>query len=187
MRYPASETAKKHDRILNVAAKLFRERGFDGAGVAEIMKLAGLTHGAFYVHFDSKQALAAEALARAFAQSDSHIYSMTTNKADPKQAFLESYLSARHRDHSGAGCAIAAVGAEVARDPILRAPFTEQVKRMIARMAERFRWQRKKPARQNAIHLLSTAVGALILARAIDDPELSDEILASTRDSLGSL
>ena len=158
MRYAASETAKKHDRILTEAARLFRERGFEGAGVAEIMKKAGLTHGAFYAHFDSKQALAADALARAFVQSDDLIYASTANKADPKQAFLDSYLSTKHRDNSGAGCALAALGAEIARDPHLRVPFTEQIKRMIAGMTGRFRWKRKKASRQNAIHLLSAAM-----------------------------
>ena len=99
MRYPASQTAKKHERILKEAARLFRERGFDGAGVAEIMKAAGLTHGAFYAHFASKEALEAEAVERAFAQSDNRIYALTTNTRDPKRAFLDSYLSAAHRDH----------------------------------------------------------------------------------------
>jgi TetR/AcrR family transcriptional repressor of nem operon len=187
MRYAASETAKKHDRILAEAARLFRERGFAGAGVAEIMKAAGLTHGAFYAHFDSKEALTAEALVRAFAQSDDRIYATTANAADPKQAFLDSYLSTRHRDHSGAGCAIAALGPEIARDPQLRAPFTEQVKRMIAGMAERFGWGSKKASRQNAIHLLSAAVGALVLSRAVDDRRRSEEILASVRKTLASI
>jgi TetR/AcrR family transcriptional repressor of nem operon len=73
MRYPARETAEKHEKILAEAARLFRERGFGGAGVADIMKAAGLTHGAFYAHFDSKEALAAEALARALEQSQARI------------------------------------------------------------------------------------------------------------------
>ncbi len=184
MRYPATETAEKHERILNEAAKLFRERGFSGVAVAEIMQAAGLTHGAFYAHFDSKDALAAEALVRAFAQSDGRIYAAAVNAAERKQAFLEGYLSAKHRDRPGTGCAIAALGPEIARDRAMRGPFTGQVKQMIARMAERFSWKKKASARQNAIHLLSAVLGALILARAVDDPKLSDEILASVRESL---
>ena len=101
MRYPASQTAEKHERILREAARMFRERGFDGAGVADIMKAAGLTHGAFYAHFPSKDALEAEAVERAFAQSDKRIYALTANASDPKRAFLDSYLSAAHRDHPG--------------------------------------------------------------------------------------
>jgi TetR/AcrR family transcriptional regulator, transcriptional repressor for nem operon len=186
MRYPASETAQKHERILSEASRLFRERGFAGAGVAEVMKAVGLTHGAFYAHFESKKALAVEAVACAFAQSEHRIYARTAKAADPKAAFLEAYLSATHRDGPGKGCAIAALGPEIARDPAVRRPFTEQVKRMITHMVERFRWKGTAAPRQNAIHLLSAAVGALILARAVDDPELSDEILATVREKLAS-
>jgi TetR/AcrR family transcriptional regulator, transcriptional repressor for nem operon len=187
MRYPASQTAEKHERILREAARLFRERGFDGAGVADIMKAAGLTHGAFYAHFPSKDALEAEAVERAFAQSDSRIYALTANVGDPKRAFLDSYLSAAHRDHPGSGCVMAALGPEIARDSAARKPFTRQVKNMIEGIAAGFRWKRKGTERRNAIHLVSAAVGALSLARAVDDPRLSDEILESVRDSLASL
>ena len=187
MRYPASETAEKHERILKEAARLFRERGFSGVGVAEIMKAAGLTHGAFYAHFPSKDALAAEAVERAFAQSNARIFASANDTADPRRAFLDNYLRTQHRDRPGKGCAIAALGPEIARDPAVRGPFTKEVKRMIARMAEESGRKNRKGSRQDAIHLLSAAVGALILARAVDDPELSDEILASVRDSLAAV
>jgi TetR/AcrR family transcriptional regulator, transcriptional repressor for nem operon len=187
MRYPASQTAEKHEKILKEAARLFRERGFDGAGIAEIMKAAGLTHGAFYAHFASKEELEAEAVERAFVQSDNRIYAVTTDARDPKQVFLDSYLSAAHRDHPGAGCVIAALGPEIARDSGARKPFTQRVKQMIEGIAGRFRWKSKGAGRRNSIHLLSAAVGALTLARAVDDPRLSDEILESVRDSLASL
>jgi TetR/AcrR family transcriptional repressor of nem operon len=82
---------------------------------------------------------------------------------------------------------MAALGPEIARDPAVRAPFTEQISRAIDWMAERFRWKTKRAARQNAIHTLSASVGALILARAVDDPKLSDEILSSVRESLAAL
>lgn len=187
MRYPPSETAEKHANILKEAARLFRERGFEGAGVAEIMKAAGLTHGAFYAHFPSKEVLKAEAVERAFGQSDRRIYALTAGARDKKQGFLDNYLSVAHRDHPGSGCAIAALGAEIARDSTARQPFTEHVKHMMEEMAGRFRWKCKGAARRNAIHLLSAAVGALVLARAVDDSQLSDEILESVRDSLASL
>jgi len=186
MRYPASETAEKHEEILTEAARLFRQRGFAGTGVAEIMKAAGLTHGAFYAHFPSKAALAAEAVARAFAQTEARIHASATDATDPMRTFLDNYLTSAHRNRPGEGCAIAALGPEIARDPAMRGPFTKEVKRMIAGMAERFRRQDEQGSRRDAIHLLSAAVGALILARAVDDPELSDEILASVRESLAS-
>ena len=185
MRYPASQTAEKHEKILKEAARLFRERGFDGAGVAEIMMAAGLTHGAFHAHFPSKDALEAEAVERAFAQSDNGTYALTANASDPKRAFLDSYLSAAHRDHPGSGCVMAALGPEIARDSGTRKPFTQRVKHMIDGMAGRFRWKRRSAARRNAIHLLSASVGALTLARAVDDSRLSDEILESVRDEPG--
>ena len=187
MRYPASETAERHEKILKEAARMFRERGFDGAGVAEIMKAAGLTHGAFYAHFSSKGALEAGAVERAFAQSDRRVYALTAGTSDPKRVFLDTYLSTAHRDHPGSGCAIAALGPEIARDSAAREPFTRRVRQMIDEIAGRFRWKRKSGSRRNAIHLLSAAVGALVLARAVDDPRLSDEILESVRDSLTSL
>jgi len=187
MRYPASETAEKHEKILKEAARLFRERGFDGAGVAEIMEAAGLTHGAFYAHFPSKDALKAEAVDRAFAQSDRRVYALTANAGDAKRAFLDSYLSGAHRDHPGTGCPMAALGPEIVRDSGARNPFTQGVKRILDGVVSRFQWEHKSIARRNAIHLLSAAVGALILARAVDDPDLSAEILGSVRDSLTSL
>src|SRR5215469_3795156 len=164
MRYPASQTAERHERILKEAARLFREHGFDGAGVAKIMKAAGLTHGSFYAHFPSKDALEAAAVERAFAQADTRIYALTADADDAKQAFLDGYLSAAHRDHPGSGCVVAALGPEIARDSAARKPFTRRVKHMIERMAARFTWKRRGSARRNAIHLLSTAVGALTLA-----------------------
>jgi len=187
MRYPASQTAEKHEKILEEAARAFRERGFDGAGVAEIMKAAGLTHGAFYAHFASKEELEAEAVERGFAQLDNRFSALMANARDPKRAFLDSYLSAAHRDHPGLGCVIAALGPEIARDSAARKPFTRRVKYIIERMAGGFRWKRKGDGRRNSIHLLSAAVGAVTLARAVDDPRLSDEILESVRDSLASL
>ena len=124
-------------------------------------------------------------MARAFAQSEDRIYASATDGTDPKRAFLDNYLSSAHRNQPGEGCAIAALGPEIARDPAVRGPFTKEAKRMIARMAERF-GSRTEGSRQDTIHLLSAAVGALILARAVDDPELSDEILSSVHESLAS-
>jgi TetR/AcrR family transcriptional repressor of nem operon len=187
MRYPASETAKKHEKILEEAARLFRERGFDGAGVAEIMEAAGLTHGSFYAHFTSKDALETEAVERAFAQSNNRIYVLATNTSDAKRAFLDSYLSGAHRNHPRDGCPIAALGPEIARNSAARKPLTQGVKHILDGMVSRFRWKHKGIARRNAIHVLSAAVGALILARAVDDPRFSDEILESVRDALASL
>lgn len=187
MRYPAEQTAKKHQRILDEAARLFRERGFAGAGVAEIMKAAGLTHGAFYAHFDSKDALNAAATEHALAQSQQRLDTAMAGATDKKLAFLAAYLSPQHRDEKGLGCAMAALGVEVGREPAARGPFTSRLKQRIDDMVERFDWPDEAGARDDAIHMLAAAVGALILARAVDDPEFSDEILKSVRETLTSV
>lgn len=187
MRYPPSETAEKHKKILAEAASLFRERGFDGVNVSEIMKAAGLTHGAFYAHFKSKEALAAEAVTCAMGDALDRMYKEIDGADDPNAAFLADYLSLDHRDDPGDGCTMAALGAEVARTPGLRGAFTTEVKRILAGMVDRLRWKTKKPARQNAQHLLSAIVGAMVLARAVDDPDLSKEILDNVRESLAAL
>lgn len=185
MRYPASETAARHERILDAAARLYRDRGFEGVGVAEIMRAAGLTHGAFYAHFPSKAALAAEAVARAQQQSDQWVAGRTRGADDPRRAFLDSYLTADHRDSVGSGCPIAALGPEIARNPAVRAGFTGRLRHTLSAMAKRLAGADAKAAAEphaDAIRLLSTAVGALVLARAVDDPALSDAILAAARD-----
>jgi TetR/AcrR family transcriptional repressor of nem operon len=142
---------------------------------------------AFYAHFPSKEALEAEAVECALAQLDRRVDAMKAEGSDPKRAFLDRYLSAAHRDDPGSGCAIAALGPEVARDSSARNPFTQRVKYMIDGMAGQFQLKPKSAARRKAIHLLSAAVGALVLARAVDDPRFSDEILDSVRDSLALL
>jgi TetR/AcrR family transcriptional repressor of nem operon len=183
VRYPAEETAARHERILDEAARLFREQGFGGVGVAEVMRAAGLTHGAFYAHFASKDALAAAGTERAVSGTLAHLEA-ALRAPDPEAAFVRGYLSAAHREHPGGGCAIAALGPEVARHRAARAPFTAQVRKVLDTIAGGFRVRRDRRARAHAIHLLSTLVGAMVLARAVDDPALSDEILAAARETL---
>ena len=183
MRYPPAETAEKHARILAEAARLFRERGFDGAGVAEIMKAAGLTHGGFYAHFDSKDALEAATVERAVAESSETLYAPASASPDPRRHFLNAYLSPLHRDRPGKGCVTAALGSEIARHGAARATFTQGLRQSLSIIAGWFGTGRDEgEAERQAIRLFSAAVGALILARAVDDPALSDRILASVRD-----
>lgn len=184
MRYPAAETAARHDRVLAEAARLFRERGFEGVNVAAVMRAAGLTHGAFYAHFDSKDALAAAAAERALGEMLGHV-ARAAAAPDPEGAFAAGYLDPAHRDAPGAGCAIAALGPEVARHPEARGPFTRTLGRVVDAMAAAF-GRRRDPAedRARALATLSTLVGALVLARAVDDPALSDEVLAAARTAI---
>jgi len=123
MRYPAAETEARHARILAEAARLFRAHGFGGVNVAKVMQAAGLTHGAFYAHFDSKDALAAAATEQAMGEMLTHL-ERARGANDAEAAFVAGYLDPAHRDAPGSGCVIAALGPEVARHPGARGPFT---------------------------------------------------------------
>lgn len=185
MRYPADETAAKHERILEEASRLFRERGFAGAGVAEVMKAAGLTHGAFYAHFASKEALAAEVAANAVAESR-RLMASSAQGDTPQATYLRSYLSRTHRGEPGTGCAMAAFGSDMARQPeSVRDAYTAELSRFFDEMGPVLAARYTEPAarRAEAIRLLSTLVGALTLARGVNDDDLAQEILRTVRHS----
>jgi len=180
MRYPAAETAEKHQRILDEASRLFRERGFDGVSVSEIMKATGLTHGPFYNHFASKEALMAESVAHAAAASKAGAES-ARGSPEAMIDYVQHYVSESHRDDPGHGCLMAALGSEVSRVPAVRAGFTDHVRASIANFSKHFPWPAKRHARRDSIRMLSAMVGAVTLARAVDDPALSEEILREVR------
>src|SRR5215467_8937903 len=175
MRYPAEETAAKHERIVKEASRLFRERGFENVSVGEVMKAAGLTHGAFYAHFASKEELQAAAVA--YGQKIS-LERVRRNKVmGNKGSYADRYLSPRHRDNPGDGCTMAALGQEVARSaPELKAAFEQGLEEILSVEAG---------DRKNAIFRAAAMIGGVVLARAVQDPRLSDEILASVRQKLG--
>lgn len=185
MRYPPEETARRHEQILEAASKLFREKGFDGVSVAQVMEAAGLTHGGFYAHFPSKEHMAAAGVAHALDNIVSLAEDANTTP-DPRATLVDGYLTPQHRDHPEQGCALAALGPEVARrsGPVRRA-FTEKFADLIDRMAAGSRRRDPRAARREALATASTLVGALILARAVDDDDLSDEVLTAARTSLG--
>jgi TetR/AcrR family transcriptional repressor of nem operon len=175
MRYPAEETAAKHERIVKEASRLFRERGFENVTVGEVMKAAGLTHGAFYAHFGSKEELQAAAVA--YGQKVS-LERVKRNKATKKKgSYTERYLSPRHRDNPGDGCTMAALGQEVARSaPELKAAFERGFEEILSA---------EDRDRKEAIFRTAALLGGVVLARAVQDPKLSDEILESVRQKLG--
>jgi TetR/AcrR family transcriptional repressor of nem operon len=188
MRVSRERAAENRDRIIDVAGRLFRERGFDGIGVAGLMKAAGLTHGGFYGHFESKEDLELQACARALARTSEQWNAVAVNAAEaPLDALLDNYLSGRHRDGIGNGCVYAALAADVARqeNPTLRRRFTEGLRSLIDVLARAVPGRTKASRRERALARLAGMVGALILARAVDDAELSDEILATARVALG--
>jgi TetR/AcrR family transcriptional repressor of nem operon len=180
MKVSREQAAENREKIITTAAKLFREKGFDGIGVADLMKAAGLTHGGFYGHFDSKEDLMAQACARAVDEllQAGEARSKESNDS-PYNAFLKNYLSMEHRDHPGAGCLMAALGAEAARqNPTVRSAFTQSAKRLVAALMEIIPAANKKKARENSLVTLSMLVGAQTIARALDDEEVSQEVLA---------
>jgi TetR/AcrR family transcriptional repressor of nem operon len=184
MRYPAHQTAERHQKILEEASQLFRSKGFAAASIGDVMKAAGLTHGGFYAHFDSKDALARASLEHAMEQKLEEILHMAEHEENPKAAFLSNYLSKSHRDHPEAGCAMAALAMDIAREPALKPNFTARLKLMMTTIAQRLPWKRGRSKEHQAMYFTAAIVGALVLARAVDDPELSDAILTSVQEEL---
>ncbi|HTR74062.1 MAG TPA: TetR/AcrR family transcriptional regulator [Solirubrobacterales bacterium] len=185
MGHSRHEKADSHRRIVKVAARKMRESGTEGPGVAEIMKAAGLTHGGFYKHFDSRDDLVAEAVEAATAEGLEGFEEATEGAADPLAAFVDRYLSPGHRDDPGSGCAVVALGADAARaDDRVRAVYRAQVERYIAELEELMGGG--ADVRRRAIAAVTSMVGALLVARAVDDADLSDEILGEVRASLRS-
>jgi TetR/AcrR family transcriptional regulator, transcriptional repressor for nem operon len=189
MKVSREQAAENRRRIVETAGRLFRENGYDGIGVADIMKHAGLTHGGFYGHFASKDDLAVEASAQALA-SKAGVWDLGEtapgDAAEPALArFLATYLSPNHRDDLGNGCALAALGADAAREPAaVRGAFTAAVRTRLEKLMAMLPGRNPAARRRRAIAALASAVGALVLARAVADPELSAEILSATKDAL---
>jgi AcrR family transcriptional regulator len=176
-----------HERIVSVAARAIRRSGYDGTGVADIMKEAGLTHGAFYAHFPSREAMLAEAAGRACAESAAATAAAVAG-APPDKALvsvLRSYLSREHLEHADIGCPLAALGSETARQtPEVRRVATRHIKEMIDLVARQSPDWGQPDAHQRALVTVATMVGALLLARAVDDPRLSDSLREAALEHL---
>lgn len=184
VRVTREQAAVHREKILEVAGTLFRERGFDGIGVADIMKRAGLTHGGFYGHFDSKDDLAAETTARVLSREG--WLQRLTGKANPSLGeVVRKYLSPRHRDDAGHGCLFAALGSDVVRQPrSIRRAFTEGLRLRVAAMQSVLPRRSAAEQRKKALATMASLVGAMILSRAVDDPKLSGEILEAVAASV---
>lgn len=180
MKVSKEQVAENRRRILEAAARLFRERGFENVTVADVMKSAGLTHGAFYGHFASKEDLIAQSLAHALSTGP-------TAEGRPLTRYADAYLSPAHRDDRAGGCPFAALGTEASRGSAeLRHELTEAVRRQIDSFSQSMPGRTSAARRREAIATWSSMIGALILSRIVDDPALADEILAGTRASLAA-
>jgi TetR/AcrR family transcriptional repressor of nem operon len=183
VRYSAEHKIATRERIVKAAAKRFRERGIGRIGIAELMGELDLTHGGFYRHFDSKDALFEAALDEAFTQvGDRLARAAEENPQAPLAAIIASYLSDQHCSHPGAGCPMAALAAEVAR---LGRSVAKTMQRVTARHAERFAQhvpgRTAEERRRNALVLFSGMSGTLAAARALPDPAARRSLLESAR------
>ncbi len=181
MRVTREQAAENRERIVEAAARLFRDKGFDGVGVDAIMGEAGLTHGGFYGHFKSKEALAVEAVTRAL-DDGARIQDRRTSFGE----LVGGYLSERHRADRADGCAVAALSADIGRQGgAIRRRLTAGMQRQIDRIVSLMKHGTPIARRRRAIATYAGMVGALTLARAVDDPALAQEILAAARDTFG--
>ncbi len=168
-----------HERIVESAARAIRRSGYDGTGVADIMKDAGLTHGGFYAHFASREAMLAEAADRAGRESVEMMgrIAATMPPQQALQAMMQAYLSKAHVEGVETGCATAALGSEMPRQAAeVRRAATRRIKEMIDLVARQLPNWGQPGAHENALAIVATMVGALVLARAVDDRRLSDAL-----------
>jgi TetR/AcrR family transcriptional regulator, transcriptional repressor for nem operon len=172
-----------HDRIVAAAARAIRRSGYNGTGVADIMKDAGLTHGGFYAHFPSREAMLAEAADRAGGESVAMMerIAATSPPQQALQAMMQAYLSKAHVEGVETGCATAALGSEMPRQtPQVRRVATRRIKEMIDLVARQSPDWGQPGGHERALVAVATMVGALVLARAVDDAKLSDALRKAT-------
>ncbi|MFO1108926.1 MAG: TetR/AcrR family transcriptional regulator [Bradyrhizobium sp.] len=187
MRYSKEHKQETHERIVRKASVRLREKGAHGIGVADLMKEAGLTHGGFYAHFDSREALVIEAFNYAMDRSTEHWRKMAEQTPPEKRfaAIVDSYLTAIHRDDPGHGCAIPTLGPEIARESAkTRKAFAARLDEMIEMVADQMPELPRKAARMQAIAAIATMAGALVLSRVAGSGEFSEEILGAGREAV---
>lgn len=186
MRVSRAKAEENHQTVIEVASRLFRERGFDGVGLNEVMKGAGLTQGGFYKQFQSKDDLIVQASVKAL-KSGADRWDDIVAKANgsPLDALVRFYLSDLHRSELAEGCTFAALGAEAARrDGPLRTAFEDGLLAHIGILEGLIEAESEPSPREKAIFALSAMIGALVLSRAVSDEHLSDQILNSVTEGL---
>lgn len=182
MGHSRASKQQTHEQIVSVAARCFRESGFDGVSIADLMQQAGLTHGGFYKHFSSRDELVAEALSFALNSSSQRYRAMQDMEFS---TFVSNYLGTRHRDMPGDGCAMAALVGDMTRvRDDARTLYTDQLRRTIDRVTGLMGGEDEGASAADAIVVFSALVGALGIARALNDEVLSQQVLSSVRDYL---
>lgn len=187
MRYDAEHKAQTRARVVKEAARMVRADGAEKLGVAQVMARAGLTHGGFYAHFDTREALVVEAVAEAF-KDGAGMYERATRDRSPREAlaaYVAGYLSVRHRDQRDQGCPLPALASELPRlQPEARARFAEGVDRLTRRLEALMAAAGIDDAEALASSVLAEMVGAMSLARTLPDPDASAQMLARSRSAI---
>jgi TetR/AcrR family transcriptional repressor of nem operon len=186
MRVSRAQAAENRQTVINVASRLFRERGFDGIGLKDLMKGAGLTQGAFYKQFASKEDLAAQASSRALESASSRwSAAAAANPKDPLGAVMAFYLSTEHREEMMDGCPIVALGSDAARQGSdVKASFEAGIKAHLEVLGGMVAETNGKEPKGKAMAILSTMVGALTLSRVVDDPDLAQAFLGAAAQQI---
>ena len=187
MRKSKQEAAVTRQRIIKAAAEEFRKNGIAGTGLSDLMAAAGLTHGGFYQHFDSKNQIVAEACTAAVESLVDQLAASASRKSPQRglKAIVEKYLSAAHRDEAADGCPLAALGSEMARaDKRTRAAATQAFLKLVGVIASQFRETRPDIARRRALVAAATMIGALTMSRMVTDTELAAGILREAKKQL---
>lgn len=187
MRYSREHKLETHARIVRKASVRLREKGAHGIGVADLMKEAGLTHGGFYAHFDSREALVIEAFTHAMDRSTEGWRKLAEKTPREKRLAMvvNTYLTPLHRDDPGHGCAIPTLGAEIARESSkTRRVFAGRLERMIDMLAGQIPDVPRKAARKQAMSIIATMMGTLVMARIAGTGDFSDDILTAGREAV---
>ena len=184
MRYPAAQKAETHEKIIAAAARSFREHGSEGEGVAQLMKDVGLTHGGFYRHFDSKEDLYVDAIARGFQGAADGMIAAAANapRGEQLRAIIKRYLSVEHLEDPGGGCVLATLAAEIARQrPAVRARINSAMKAYRERLLPFLPGKDSAEKKRQFMVLFPAMAGVLMTARAISEPAERKEVLSVAR------
>jgi TetR/AcrR family transcriptional regulator, transcriptional repressor for nem operon len=186
MRVSRAQAAENREAVINEASRLFREHGFDGIGLKDLMKGAGLTQGAFYKQFASKDDLATQASERAFERGlQRWTAAAEANPKDPLGAVSALFLSMGHREERGDGCPVVALGADAARQgPDVKASFEAGIRKYLEMLGPWLGDSNGKDSTDKAMAILSTMVGATVLSRAVNDEQLSKQFLEAGRKAV---
>ncbi|TXR48218.1 TetR/AcrR family transcriptional regulator [Phyllobacterium endophyticum] len=185
MRVSRAQAEANREAVINVASQLFREHGFDGIGLKDLMKGAGLTQGGFYKQFESKDDLAAQASKRAMESATRRWSTAAENSADPLEAVVAFYLSEGHRQERSDGCPLVALGSDAARQSEeVRAPFQEGIEAHLQILDELMAEPEGVEPRHKAMAILSLMVGAVTISRVLSDGAMSQDVLEAAADEV---